>query len=154
MLKQSLFRPPYTEYINSNPWTNHAKFDLPYWNQVTVDRPDKTKSMPSDLRTASKNRVTFDHHHAHKHQVNRSLHSKQVHFGPHTVNYPSHKKQFLFDPDTKTKSNSIPPTKIKLISTLLLQSSQFDPHSKIKSISVPSRKDQVNFDPHTKTKYF
>ena len=106
------------------------------------------------LRPASKCRVNFDHH-PHKNQVHRSSHSKQVNFGPYTVNLdPPHRKHVTFDPDTKTKSNSIPPTKIKLIPRPLLQSSQFDPYSKIKSISMPSHKDQVNFDPHTKTKYF
>ena len=107
------------------------------------------------LRPASKNRVNFDHHHLHKNQVNRSSHSKQVNFGAHMINFePPHKKQVTVDCNTKTKSNSIPPTKIKLIPRPLLQSSQFDPYSKIKSISMPSHKDQVNFDPHTKTKYF
>ena len=109
---------------------------------------------PSDWRPASKNRVNFDHHRPSKNQVNRSSHSKQVNFGPHTVNFaPPHTKQVNFDPNIKTKSNSIPDTKIKLISTPLLKICQFDPRSKIKPISMPPHKNQVNFDPHTKTKY-
>ena len=107
------------------------------------------------LRPASKNRVNFDHHHLHKNQVNRSSHSKQVNFGAHMINFePPHKKQVTVDCNTKTKSNSISPAKIKLSSTPLLQSSQFDPQSKIKSISMPWHKDQVNFDPHPRAKYF
>ena len=58
------------------------------------------------------------------------------------------------DPYTKTKSNSIPHTKIKLISTPLLKLSQFAPDSKIKPTSMPPHKNQVNFGPYTKTKFF
>ena len=118
----------------------------------------KTKSIsmltpkPSDLRPAFKNQVNFDH--PHKNQVYR-LHKKQVNFGPHTVNFdPPHKKQVNFDSNTKTKSNSIPHTKNRLISTPELKSSQFDPHSISKSFPMPRHKNQVNFDPHAKAKYF
>ena len=110
---------------------------------------------PSDLRPTCKNRVNFDHHRPHKKQVNRSSHSKQVNFGPHTVNFdPPHKNHFTFHPNTVTKSNSTPHTKIEIISTPVLKSSQFDPHSKIKSTPMLPHKIQFNFDLHTKTKNF
>ena len=88
-------------------------------------------------------------------QINRSSHSKQVNIKPYTVNSdPPQKKQVTFDPNTKNKSNSIPYTEIKVISTPLLKSSHFVPNSEIKSISMPSYKKQFIFDPNTKTKYF
>ena len=65
-----------------------------------------------------------------------------------------HKKQVIFDLHTRTKSNSIPHTKNRLISTPELKSSQFDPHSISKSFPMPRHKNQVNFDPHAKAKYF
>ena len=68
-----------------------------------------------------------------------SRHWNQVNFDP------PRKKQANFDPNTKTKSHSIPHTKIKVISTPPLKPSQFDPHSKVKSI-FPAYKNQVNFD--------
>ena len=126
-------------------------------NQISTNHT-KTKSIsmltlkPSYeyLRPAFKNQVNFDH--PHKNQVYR-LHKKQVNFGPHTVNFdPPHKKQVNFDSNTKTKSNSIPHTKNRLISTPELKSSQFDPHSISKSFPMPRHKNQVNFDPNTNTK--
>ena len=126
---------------------------------------------PSDLRPASQSRINFDNHHPQKKKhVNRSSHLKQANFGPHTVEFDlPHKKQVTFDPNTKTKSNSIHQTKIKIISTPL--SSQFDLHSKIKSASMPqtktkiisihtikpslvrpARKKQVNYDLYTEVK--
>ena len=137
---------------------------------------------PSDLRPASQSRINFDNHHPHKKkQVNRSSHLKQANFGPHTVEFDlPHKKQVTFDPNTKTKWNSITHTKIKLILTPLLKSSQFHPHPEIMSSSMPHTKtwliwihtpkpsifrpprnpsqfrslhwSHVNFDPHHKTK--
>ena len=110
---------------------------------------------PSYFRPASQSRNNFDNHHPHKKQVNRSSHLRQANFGPHTVEFsPPYKKQVTFDSNTKNKSNSITHTKIKLISTPLLKSSQFYPHPKIKSSSMPPHKNRVNFDPHTKTTYF
>ena len=57
-------------------------------------------------------------------------------------------------PNTKIKSNSIPYTQIKLISTPLLKPSQIDPHSKSSQFRCLRTKKQFNFDPHTKTKHF
>ena len=51
---------------------------------------------PSDFRPAYKNEVSFDL--AHKNQVSRSPHWKQIIFDPHK------KKQVSRDPPTKTKS--------------------------------------------------
>ena len=110
---------------------------------------------PFDLQPASKKRVNSNHHHLHKKQVNWLSHLKQVNFGPYTVNFdPPHEEQVTFDPNTKTRLNSIPNTKIMSISTPLLKSSQFGPHSENNFISMSPHKNQVNFDPHTGTKLF
>ena len=58
---------------------------------------------------------------------------------------PPHQKQVNFDPNSKTKSNLIPLTKIKLIWTLL-KSSQFDPYTEINKKSMPRHRNEVNFD--------
>ena len=71
--------------------------------------------------------------------------------------------QVHFNPKTKTMSNSIHHTKIKLISTWILKLSHSDPPSKIKSIMMPRHKtksisiqkpheNQPNSDPDTEIK--
>ena len=155
-------RTPHKIQVNIDPDTKTKSFLSPRhktnqfrslnWNQVNIYFDAHTK--PWDLPPASKKRVSFDHH-SRKHQVNWSSNPKKVNFGPHTFNFdPPHKKQVTFGTNTKTKSNSIPRTKIKLISTPLLKSCQFGPHSKIKSISMPLHKNQVNFDLHINTTSF
>ena len=56
---------------------------------------------------------------------------------------PPAQKKAIFDHNTKTKSNSIPPQKIKPISTPPMQSGQFDPLYKIKSTSTPQHKNKL-----------
>ena len=147
------------------------------WNEVSIDHPDKNRvnfdahTKTIFLRPACKNWVNVDHH-PHKEQVSRSLHSKEVNFGRHTVNVePPHQEQVTFDPNTKTKSNSISDTKIKVVSAPVLKPSQFDPHSKVMSTSMPRyktvwisihtlrlrffwppRKSQANSNPYTEVK--
>ena len=63
----------------------------------------------------------------------------------HSQFRPPAQKTGDFDPNSKTRSNSISNTKIKLISTRSLKSSQF---------RCPDTKNQVNFDPDTKPMSF
>ena len=130
---------------------------------LTIQTRTKPISMltlkPGDWRPASKNRVNFDHH-PRKSRVNRSSPSKQVNFGPHTVNFPPpHKRQVTFDPNIKSKSNSIPHTKIKLISMsplklwcLRTKTKLISIHTLKPSIFRPSHKKQVISGPYTEVK--
>ena len=96
---------------------------------------------PSDLQPASEKQVNFDN--PHKNRVSRSP-TKNKSISARTVNFdPPHKIQVDFDPNAKTQSNSIHHTKVNFISTPPMKSSQFDPHSKTKSILI-----------QTQTKYF
>ena len=107
---------------------------------------------PSDLRTASKNKVKFNH----TQKLSQSITTLKT-----SPFRPAHKS--ISTPRTKTSKfrsqhyNEVkfdPHTTIKLISTPPRKSSQFDPHYKMRSISIPPLKNQVNFDPHTTTKHF
>ena len=105
----------------------------------------------SQFNQPHKKQVNFDAHT--KNQAISGPHSKQSQFRPlpqktgqsiatlkisqfrpaHSRFRPPAQKQFIIDIDTKMKSNSIPHTKVKIISTPPLKSSQFDSHSKTKS---------------------
>ena len=102
---------------------------------------------PSDWGPASKHRVNFDHrHHPRKNQVNRSSLSKQVNSArTRSISLPRTENKSFSIPTSEL--SQIPQTKIKLISTALLKSCQFEPHSKINSISMPPHKNQFYFDP-------
>ena len=133
--------------INIPHW-NQVNFDHPHKNQINFDAHTETKRLAARIQKLSQ----FQHPAIKSSQSITAV--IQVNFklisAAHSQFRTPAQKHVNFDPNTKTKSNSIGPTKIKLISTPL-KSSQFDPHSKTKSISMPRHKNQVNFDPDTKT---
>ena len=105
----------------------------------------------SDLRTVFKNQVNFNTTHKQSHSLTTLKTSK---IRPaQSISTPGLKTSQLRS-QHENEVEIDPLHRIKLISTPPLKSSQFDPHSKIKSISMPRRTNQLNFDPDTKTKYF
>ena len=131
-----------------SPTLNQVNFNNPHKNEVNLGAHTKTKRFATQIQKRNQFRPPIQ-------TLRQSITAlKQVNLGPHTVNFdPPHKHQVSFDHNTKTKSNSIPQTKINIVSTHPLKSSQIDPHYKTKSISMPRHKKQVNFDADTKIKY-
>ena len=138
----------------------------------------KTKSIsmltqkPSDSRPASKTKLISTTHTKTK-SVDYHTESKSISARTQLISTPPQKKQVKIDTRATTKSNSIPRTKVKFLSTPLLKSNQFDPYSKIQvnvdaptdtktnlssihtlkpSIFLPPHQNQVNSDPYPEIK--
>ena len=139
ILKLSNFLPPLTKQINDDPSTEMKSSSIPHTGiKLTSTTQTKTKSIsmitlkPRDLRPASENRVHLDHHHLTKsksfdHNTQNMLKLART----RSNSIPRPKNKSILIPTLKpSQIRSL--TKIRVLSTSLLKSSRFDPHSEIK----------------------
>ena len=149
--KTSQFRSLYWSQVKFDPpqWVQ-VYIDHPHQNQVNLDANTNTKRFPARIQKPSQFRPPPP-----TRKPSQSIIAlKTSYFSARTRQFdPPNKKTVTFDPITKTKSTKIP-TKIKVISSPLPKSSQFQClHTKTKFISIrklkpsifrPRRKEEVN----------
>ena len=159
-LKPSHFRPPHKNQTNCDPYTEIKLSSIPLnWNQVNFDAHTKTKRFAARIQNPSQLRLPTQK----PSQSITTLKNKSI--SARRVNFDRPNKKKKSDPNAKTKSNSIPHTKIIFRrhhwnqdnSIPTLKESQFRcPDIKTKLISIqtqkssifrPQHKNQVNSDP-------
>ena len=110
---------------------------------------------PSEFAARTQNPIQFwPPPHTQKRSQSIITHNS-INFGPHKVDVDlPHEKHVTFDPNHKTKSNSIPHTKIQVDfdATAEMMSIRYTPWKKF--IIDASTQRQANFIPHTRIKYF